>query len=158
MEKKYYIMNGNGKFFLNLCGHYSLVKKMDDATCWDEPTHKEMWFYVHELESSTNKKWNVIGSDGYVVMEEPEEARKFIITLAHTIENEEREVVIEKESFGETFAGKKFIPQKVWYYPLWLKGTVKYIPVAEVDGKYYRYKNSVRNMNDANYNDNMWLW
>lgn len=59
----YAIVNENEKFFLNLCGHYSLVDDAMDATVWDDPNHKEMWFYLHELKASTNRNWYVIDLD-----------------------------------------------------------------------------------------------
>lgn len=153
---EFYIESRNGKFFLNLCGHYSLVKHAEDATLWDDENHKEMWFYLHELKASTNQTWFVVSNTG-IILAEPEEARKVIITLAKTIENYEKEVVLEPLTFNEAFQGRKFIPQRVWYYTLLIKGTTKYIPVAEVEGKFYRYKSAIRDMNNT-YREDMWLW
>ena len=41
-EGKYVIANENNKYFLNLCGHYSLAGDVKDASFWDDPNHKEM--------------------------------------------------------------------------------------------------------------------
>lgn len=158
MSRGYAIVNHNEKFFLNLCGHYSLVDSCQDATIWDEEAHKEMWFYVQELKASTNQSWYVKDlSFNRYIKTPPVEARTVIVSLHGTWENEDRQVVLEPETFGEVFAGKKFKPLKVWYYEIFTKGTKKFIPVAEVDGKYYRYKNSLRDMKDS-YTEEMWLW
>ncbi len=160
----YVIANENEKFFLNLCGHYSLVDEAADATVWDDPNHKEMWFYLHELKASTNRNWYVIDLDnvchamigGHHHVDESEDARTFECWLTGTIENVEKTITVEKETFNEFYRGKKFIPDMIWATHLLLKGTTKYILIAETKDGYFRYKNSVRDLRDTN--ERMWLW
>lgn len=152
---KYYIVNKNQKYFLNLCGHYTLADNKIDASVWDDPDHKEMWFYLHELRSSTNQEWNVVDEHDSIVTES-ERACTFECWLTCTIENMEKTIQVEVETFNEHFAGRKFIPSRIWATRLFLKGTIKYILIAETPEGYFRYKNSVRDLKDTC--DNMWLW
>lgn len=154
-DEKYYIMSKNRKFFLNLCGHYTITDNKEDASTWDDPDHKEMWFYVHELKASTNQEWCAVNrytKNTY----ESEKARTFECWLTHTIENVEKTIVVEAETFNEHFKGRKFIPTRIWATQLFLKGTTKYILIAETDEGFFRYKNSVRDLKDTC--DRMWLW
>lgn len=153
--EKYYIVNKNQKYFLNLCGHYTLADNKIDASVWDDPDHKEMWFYLHELRASTNQEWNVVDEYDSIV-NESERARTFECWLTRTIENMEKTIIVEAETFNENFAGRKFVPGNIWATQLFLKGTTKYILIAETEEGYFRYKNSVRDLKDTC--DNMWLW
>ena len=157
---KYVIANENSKYFLNLCGHYSLANDVKDASFWDDPNHKEMWFYLHELKASTNQNWHVINLEEHILddrfVEESDDARTFDCALTGTIENVERTITVRKETFNEFYKGRKFIPDRIWYTYLLLKGTTKYILIAETKDGYFRYKNSIRDLRDTS--ERMWLW
>ena len=42
MSEQYIILNENGKAFLDLCGHYTIVAEYKDASRWDDINHKAM--------------------------------------------------------------------------------------------------------------------
>lgn len=140
-------------FFINLCGHYSVGRK-DVAARWDDKSHKAMWYFVHELKATTNQEWVVVDENSNMISED-EDARTFDIYLVNTIENLERTAIVEEQTFNERFNGDKPTPNRVYYSELRINGRIKYLPVAEVNGKYYRYKCCLPAMDMT---ERMWRW
>lgn len=161
MSKWYYIKlnNRTNKYFSNLCGNFILVDSYLEASRWDEVDHKAMWYFLHELKATTNQDWIVVEIDEdtgkEVVCSESERARKHLLTRSQTIENVQFEAVLEEQTFNEAFKGNKPEPESSYYIILRINGKIKYIPVAKVNGKYYRYKHGLP-ANDMT--DNMWSW
>lgn len=151
---KYYIKSTNNKFFLDLCGHYTITSDIKDASHWDDQCHKAMWFYVHELRATTNNRWFVV--DEYQnEVPELEEARTFAVIKANTIENVELDAIVEPETFNEAFNGDKPEVHDVYYAILSINGKTRYIPIARVDNKFYRYKHSLREVDNSG---RFWRW
>lgn len=141
-------------YFLNLCGYFSLTEERSIASRWDEKGHKAMWYFLHELRASTNREWVVVDIYGEII-KEPEEARKFLITKVNTIENVEFEVTLEEKTFNEEFNDNKPVPSDIFYSELRINGEIKFLPIAKVNGKFYRYKHclSAKDMTEQ-----MWRW
>lgn len=151
----YYIRRlEHNSYFVNLCGHYSITDRDDDASRWDDPDHKAMWYFVHELNATTNQKWIVVNSIGEVIRES-EDARTFEAYLVKTVENMMKSVTVESKTFNEAFNGKKPVPDRVFYSELRINGRLKYMPIAEVGNKYYRYKLCLP---APDMTDDMWRW
>ena len=146
---------GEYAFFMNLSGHYSTTDNFRIASRWDEPDHKAMWYFVHELRATTNhQEWSVIDENGTPI-EEKKEARTFYVSKVNTIENVELKVTIERETFNEKFNGDKPIPNDVYYAALRINGKIKYMPVAKIGKKFYRYKHCLPAMDMT---QDMWRW
>ena len=154
---RYYIKRGN-KYFVNLCGFYSLTEDVNVASCWDDRNHKALWYYLHELNASTNQKWVVVDGGINVCdkIEESKDARTFNVVKANTFENVELTVIVEPKTFDEEFKNNKPIPQEVYYSELRINGVVKYMPIAKVNGKFYRYKHCLSDINTMT--EKMWKW
>jgi len=151
----YYIRSyPSAYYFLNLCGHFSLTEERSIASRWDEKGHKAMWYFLHELRASTNQEWVVVDIYGEIV-KEPKEARTFIITKINTIENVEFEVTLEEKTFNEEFNDNKPIPSDIFYSELRINGEIKFLPIAKVNGKFYRYKHC---LSSKDMTERMWRW
>lgn len=136
---KYFIKSKNLKYFLNLCGHCTIVEDKDDASCWDDADYKSLWYFLHELRASTGQKWEVVNSYDEE-QEETEAARTFLITKLGTFENVEKEEVLEPEILEKLPESN----QGVYCAKIIINGEMRYIPIIRIDNKYYRFKRSLK--------------
>lgn len=151
----YFIQNPKSEsYFLNLCGHYSITGNINNASRWDDSEHKAMWYFVHELRATTNQGWEVVDENGTTI-NETDEARRFEIRMINTIENVEKDVVVERLTYNEEFAGDKPKPDAVYYAELRINGVQRFLPVARIGNKYYRYKMTLSAMDMS---EKMWRW
>lgn len=133
----------NDKFFLDLCGQYSLVDEVKFATIWKNKNNQVLWFLRNELSFTTGHKWNVLEIDDSLnvrKIEEPEGARRFRIELTETLENYERIVTVEKEFFDVNifFNQNKRKYLRMWVAKLFINGVEKRISIVEYNNKFYR--------------------
>lgn len=126
-------------YFINLAGHFSTTTDEGICSRWDDPDHKAMWYYVHELKACTNREWIVVDGAGKRI-EESEDARTFCSYKVNTLDNVVKDLVVEPLSYNETFEDDKPLPDDVYYCNLLINGKVKYLPIAKVGNLYYRYK------------------
>ena len=75
-------------------------------------------------------------------IKEPEEARKFDLVKNFSIENQVYSVTLEEETFNQAFKDSKPVVREDYFAELFINGKTRYIPVAKVENKYYRYKHS----------------
>lgn len=144
MSEQYLIVNENEKAFLDLCGHYTIVAEFGDASRWDDINHKAMWFYLHELEATTNYSWHVVAMPSHQRVAEPKEARTFDLVKNFSIENQVYSVTLEEKTFNQAFKDSKPVVKEDYFAELFINGKTRYIPVAKVENKYYRYKHSLK--------------
>lgn len=136
----YYVLEQNNKFFLNLCGQYSLVSDVRDATIWKNINDSSLWFLKNELSNTTGRTWEVREVNNYDIVavekiEEPEKARIFYIQLSETLENYEKCVTVEKEFFDPD----KYKLLRMWIAKIYIGKVEKQLLIAECyNGKYYR--------------------
>lgn len=136
----YYVLEQNNKFFLNLCGQYSLVSDVRDATIWRNINNSSLWFLKNALSNTTGRTWEVREVNNYDIVavekiEEPEKARIFYISLSETLENYEKCVTVEKEFFDPD----KYKLLRMWIAKIYIGKVEKQLLIAECyNGKYYR--------------------
>lgn len=150
-----YIIGRKENYFLDLCGNYSMTSALENASTWSDADSKSLWYFKHELETTTGQSWEVYEvRNGEVTeaIEESEDARTFYMTLTNTLENCEKNQLVEKRCFNY----KKDKLMRTWSINLIIDGKSKYIPVAECeDKKFYRYKQA---LSKPVMYDNMWRW
>lgn len=150
-----YVIGRNENYFLDLCGNYSITSALSNASVWSDKNSKSLWYFKHELETTTGQNWEVYevrNSEVTEAIEESEDARTFYMTLTNTLENYEKNQLVEERCFDF----KKDKLQRTWMINLIIDGKAKHIPVAECeDKKFYRYKQS---LSRPNMTDDMWRW
>lgn len=149
-----YVIGRKENYFVDLCGCYSTTSGIYNASTWKDPDYKSLWFFKHELEATTGQDWEVyeVNGDSVEPIDESEEARTFYMTLQNTIENCERDQLVEERCYNP----KTDKINRTWMITLIIDGKTRYIPVAECeDKKFYRYKQA---LSKPVMYDNMWRW